>query len=237
MATFGCNHRRYNGSCSLLSFWGESDQDIYTSFEMSHCANWRTLATFCYYLAAIDQGNCGFHISKHLFGPPLYVCPRLRSTTVQVQVAPNALTLQPSNSGMTVTIAVQPSAQSLPAPQPHMSNRAHRKWILDLLEELDVDDNHEDDSDYGSESDDDPDDPTAEVERRMTQHFREHPELCRQYRHPSQNVPCILCDCKPFRSVGDVYMHAAKTRTKPTAHRGLAAAISWLHDGKEPPRQ
>ena len=154
-----------------------------------------------------------------------------------MRLPPNASDLQTSNTGMTVTVAVQAPAQALPPPQPYMSNRAHRKWILDLLEEMDVDDEHNNDSDYGSDSDDESPDPTVEVERRITHHFTEHPELCRQYRHPTQNVPCLLCDCKPFRTVGDVYMHAAKTRTKPIAHRGLAAAIRWLHGGKEPPRQ
>lgn len=108
---------------------------------------------------------------------------------------------------------------------------------MDLMEEMDVDDDNGDDSDYASDSSGDLPDPTSEVERRITRHFSEHPELCRQFKHPVQNVPCILCDCKPFKCVGDVYMHAAKTRTKPTAHRGFAAAIRWLHGGKEPPRQ
>lgn len=159
------------------------------------------------------------------------------STTVQVQVAPNVGEGQTSHSGVTVNVAMQAPTQALPDPQPPMSNRAHRKWILDLMEELDVDDDHEHDLDYASDSSGDSPDPTSEVERRMTRHFSEHPELSRQFKHPNQNVPCILCDCKPFKSVGDVYMHAAKTRTKPTAHRGLAAAIRWLHGGKEPPRQ
>ena len=156
------------------------------------------------------------------------------STTVQVQVARNVPEAQSSNQGVTITVGIPPS-QPLPDPQPHMSNRAHRKWILDLLEELDVDDGHE--SDYDSDSSGDSPDPKIEVERRVIRHFSEHPELCRQFQHPAHNVPCLLCDCKPFKSVGDVYMHAAKTRTKPTAHRGLAAAIRWLHGGKEPPRQ
>jgi hypothetical protein len=31
-------------------------------------------------------------------------------------------------------------------------------------------------------------------------------------------------------------MHAAKTRTKPTIHRGFVIAIRWLHGGREPPQ-
>lgn len=157
------------------------------------------------------------------------------STSVQVQVAPNAGEGQTSTSGVTVTVAVEAPPRPLPDPEPPMSNRAHRKWIYDLMEELDVDDDHDHD-DYASDSDGDSPDPTPEAERRITQHFTVHPELWRQFTHPAQNVPCILCDCKPFRSVADVYMHAAKTRTKPTPHRGFAAAIRWLHGGKEPPR-
>lgn len=154
-----------------------------------------------------------------------------------MQVVVTAGEGQTSRSGLTVTVALEAPTRTLPDPKPSMSNHAHRKWILDLMEEMDVDDDHEHDSNYASDSSGESPDPVLEVERQITNHFSVHPELCRQFKHPAQNVPCIFCDCKPFKSVGDVYMHAVKTRTKPTAHRGLAAAIRWLHGGKEPPRQ
>jgi hypothetical protein len=75
-----------------------------------------------------------------------------------------------------------------------MSNRAHIKWIFNLLKELKDDDDHKHDSH----------DPTFEVERQLMAHFSVHPQLNGQFKHPTHNMPCILCDCKPFKLVGDV---------------------------------
>ena len=69
------------------------------------------------------------------------------STIVQVEVAPNVKEGQTSNSCLTMIVAMQAPPQPLPEPQPHMSNR---NWILDLMEVMDVNDDHEHNSDYAS---------------------------------------------------------------------------------------
>ena len=86
------------------------------------------------------------------------------TTTVQVQVAPDVAEGHTTSPGLTVTVALQAPTPPLPDPQPHMSNRAHRKWIMDLMEEMDVDDDHEEDSDYASDSSGESLDQTSEVE-------------------------------------------------------------------------
>ena len=69
-----------------------------------------------------------------------------------------------------------------------MSNRAHRKWILDLMEEMDVGDDRDHDSDYAYDSSGKSLDPTFAAERRITYYFvsisnfagnlNTHPKMC-----------------------------------------------------------
>ena len=154
-----------------------------------------------------------------------------------MQVAHNVGEAQTSNPGLTVTIAMQPPTKSLPNPQPHMPNRAHREWILDLPEELDVDDGHEHDSDYEYDSSGDSPDPTIEVERRIVRHFSEHLKLCKQFKHPSQKCALYPLWLQVIQ-IGGRCLHARREDPhKPTTQCGLAGAIRWLHGGKEPPRQ
>lgn len=122
-------------------------------------------------------------------------------------------------------------------PRASMSKLAQCKWMLDLMEELDIDDDNDNDLDYSSTLGGELPDPTLKVEWQLIVHFSVHPKLCQQFKHPTHNVHCILCDYKPFKSIGDMYMHVAKTHIKPSAHQGLAIAIKWLHGGRDPPRQ
>ena len=81
--------------------------------------------------------------SYSLVGHQLRMC----STNVQVEIALYVGEVQTSNSGFTGIVAMQTPMQPFHDPQPHMSNRAHRKWILDHMEEMNVDDDHDHDSD------------------------------------------------------------------------------------------
>ncbi len=64
-----------------------------------------------------------------------------------MEVAPNVGEGQMCNSWLTIIIAMQAPPQPLPEPQPHMSNR---NWILDLMEEMNFDDDHEHNLGYES---------------------------------------------------------------------------------------
>lgn len=94
-----------------------------------------------------------------------------------------------------------------------------------------MDEDHEHDSDYSSNSS------GKSHEQKLTAHFNMPPKFYGQFKHPAHNVLCIICDCKLFKSVGTICMHIVKTRTKPIAHWGLVATIRWLHGGKETPWQ
>lgn len=98
-----------------------------------------------------------------------------------------------------------------------------------------MDGDHEHDLDYSSNSSGKSHDLAIKVEQKLTAQFHMPPEFYKQFKHPAHNVPCIICDCKPFKSVGTIYMHIVKTHTKPIAPWGLDAIIRWLHGGKETP--
>ena len=83
-----------------------------------------------------------------------------------------------------------------------MSNHTHINWIFNLLKELQDDDDYKHDLDYSPDSSEKSHDPTFEVERQLMAHFSVHPKIYGQFKHPTHNVPCILCDCKLFKSVG-----------------------------------
>lgn len=121
-------------------------------------------------------------------------------------------------------------------PQPPMTNAEHRKWILGLVEELD-DGGSSQGSAGSSGTVGKASPPLAELERQVITHFGLHPELGRQYTHADREAHCLICFRKAFRTVGDVYMHAAETRKQRQAHRVVAAVIRWLHGGREPPRR
>ena len=57
---------------------------------------------------------------------------------------------------------MQTPPQPLPEPQPHMSNR---NWILDRMEEMNFDDDHEHNLGYASYCNEESPNPIFEVER------------------------------------------------------------------------
>lgn len=63
---------------------------------------------------------------------------------------------------MHVIVALGAPTQPLPDLEPPMSKCAYYEWIFDLLEKLDVDDDHEHDSDYSSNSSGESPNPTLE---------------------------------------------------------------------------